>query len=181
MSVPQHYGIEQRCRTRLKEILSKLNLTGVTTIAELCHAVGEARQRAIYLIAVPLPPGLTGMWIPMTDLDIIAYADQAPPIVRSQTIAHELAHLLAGHHVHDEGETSPHLLALFTHLAPERIQQFLAGSLGRTGYDSEEEYEAEFLGSLIEQVFVGLPSQTDRDASGASVRLMRWTNALRGS
>ena len=181
MSASDHYDIEQRCRTRLQDILSSVNLTGVTTIVALCHAVGDFRHRAIHLIALPLPPGLTGMWIPTADLDIIAYADHAPTIVRNQSIAHELAHLLAGHQTQEHGEASPQLLTLFTHVAPGRVQQFLEGSFGRTGYDSEEEYEAEFLGSLIEQAMVGLQSQYEGDVSGARARFMRWTRTLRGS
>jgi len=162
-------------------MLAQIDLTGVVTMDLLCQAIAHWRQRPIRLLPLPMPPGLTGMWMPEDTEDLIAYDRYAPPLLAEQAIAHELGHLLSGHQAHGH-VLSPTLLALFAHLAPERVQHALRHALGRMTYESDDEFVAEYFGSLVEQLLETLRIDADGVSEAdhaARARLMWWTRSLR--
>lgn len=134
-------ALTARCQARLDE----LDLPRPFDVRTLCADLGRRRGRLVELVEMTLPPGApSGLWLSTGERDYIVYEHATSPLHREHIILHELSHMLCGH-------TSPSALGeervsrLFPRLDPGMIRRVL----GRAGYSSEEEQEAEMLASMI--------------------------------
>lgn len=162
--------IEERARARLEELRQHLEMSQIASMRDIAQAVAIWRQRPIMVEAVVLPPGITGFWFADEQQDTLYYAANASAPLAEQALSHELAHVLCGHEA--QGHQLPAtLLTLLQHLTPERIQQVLQRSLGRTIYEAEAEYEAEYLASLLELMVAQL--RQEREGMSEAERAMQ--------
>jgi hypothetical protein len=123
----------------------------------LCDQVAARRGRPIKLIPMSGLTGVCGLWIATDATDLIFHESSTTPPHREHIILHELAHVLCDHYP--------------ASLAPaERAAMLLPGLdpvlvhrvLGRAGYSTAEEREAELLASLIRQRGAPGPTLTGR-------------------
>jgi hypothetical protein len=110
----------------------------------LLDALSHERGRRIHL----LPQRFTGrptsgLWLPTTAADYVVIDDPTTPSRRAAIICHEVAHILLGHS--PDITTSDLVAAALPNLSPELV----ARALARHAYATEDEAEAEELGTLI--------------------------------
>lgn len=97
------------------------------------------------LLGLALPAdGPRGLWISAAERDYLIYERNTSPLHQEHIILHELSHLLCGH-TGTATLTEEHARLLFPALDPGMVGRVL----GRTGYSTEEEQEAELLASMI--------------------------------
>ncbi|MFF3767045.1 hypothetical protein ACFYYR_23555 [Streptomyces sp. NPDC001922] len=87
-------------------------------------------------------PGPSGLWIATPKTDYIVHQRETSKAHQDHIVMHEIGHIIGGHH-NSEGAGS--LAALMPSLSPEVV----AGALGRTSYDEEQEREAEMTATII--------------------------------
>jgi hypothetical protein len=109
--------------------------------SELCAAVAARRGRPIRLVPMDGLTGVCGLWVATATTDLIFYERVTTPPHQEHIILHELSHVLCDH------QRAPDMAGLLPDLDPEMVHRVL----GRAGYTSEEEREAELLASLIRQ------------------------------
>jgi hypothetical protein len=107
-----------------------------------CDEVAARRGRPLQLHPVP---GLSaeapcGMWVGTDRADHVFYDPGTSPLHAEHIVLHELAHILSGHSGADAG-----LAHLFPDLDPATVRR----ALGRVGYTTAQEREAEMIASLI--------------------------------
>jgi hypothetical protein len=90
-------------------------------------------------------PGLSadapcGLWVGTDRADHVFYDPGTSPLHAEHIVLHELAHILSGH-----GAAGAGLARLFPDLDPATVREVL----GRAGYTSAQEREAEMMASLI--------------------------------
>lgn len=134
-------ALTARCRARLDE----LDLPRPFDVRALCADLGRRRGRPVELVEMTLPPGApSGLWLSTGERDYIVYEHATSPLHQEHIILHELSHVLCGHtSVSTLGQERAS--GLFPQLDPGMIRRVL----GRAGYPSEEELEAEMLASMI--------------------------------
>lgn len=119
----------------------------------LAANLGAARGRPIVIFPWPFPPGRdspSGLWIPTALTDAIFYAATAILKRRDFAIAHEVGHIVLKHTPRLEEAPDELLEALFPSLPPGMARRVLMRA--RTGYDTDEEADAEDFGTrLIER------------------------------
>ncbi|MGK5627227.1 ImmA/IrrE family metallo-endopeptidase [Streptomyces sp. URMC 123] len=114
-------------------------------MTDLCEHLSRSRDRPIVLVPMPVRHASPcGLWVACETADIILYEPDTSPSHQEHIIAHELAHILCGHHGEgrmDDAGTR----ALFPDLDPQLVRDML----GRTAYTDPQEREAEMIASLI--------------------------------
>lgn len=108
----------------------------------LCDQVAERRGRPIKLIPTADITGVCGLWIATDTTDLICYESDTTRPHQDHIILHELSHVLCEHY--------PVSLPP-TELLPDLDPAMVRTVLGRAGYTTDEEREAETLASLIRQ------------------------------
>jgi hypothetical protein len=140
-----------RARARLQELCEQ-RLRGIAVpqpfgLDEFAAEVAAARGRPLRVLPLPeLDDGdvITGAWV-STDTDDWVLTDaSASPWHRDLIGLHEIAHLLCGHCADAQW-----LQDFAASLLPDLSDVTIRHMLGRHGYTTAEELEAEFLGSLI--------------------------------
>ena len=131
-------GLRRRCEERLRGI----RIPSPFDLDTFCTEVETRRGRP--LIRRPVP-GLSaaapcGLWIGTTEADHVFYDPGTSPLHAEHIVLHELAHILSGHSGADGA-----LAQLFPDLDPATVSRVL----GRVGYSTEQEREAEMMASLI--------------------------------
>lgn len=91
-----------------------------------------------------LPSGVCGLWIALTDHDVVVYPDAVPVNHRDHIVMHEVGHMLAGHR-----SGSDHGRGALSSLTPDLDPTMVRMVLGRSVYDDVQEREAELIASLI--------------------------------
>jgi hypothetical protein len=86
-----------------------------------------------------LPAGACGLWIELSDRDVVGFPAGTSRTHRDHIVLHEVGHMLAGHH---GGLTAASLL-------PDLDPAMVRSVLGRTVYSDVQEQEAELIASLI--------------------------------
>lgn len=134
-------ALTARCRARLAE----LDLPRPFDVRTLCEDLGRRRGRPVELVEMTLPVDApSGLWLSTGQRDYIVYEQATSPLHQEHIILHELSHMLCGHtRASTLGEE--HASRLFPRLDPGLVRR----ALGRAGYLSEEEQEAEMLASMI--------------------------------
>ncbi|UPZ26394.1 regulator component [Streptomyces sp. LRE541] len=135
-------ALRQRCAVVLRE----LGLPAAFDLGALCAALSRSRGRPLHLLAIPDLHDVCGLWIATDSADIIAFEKHTSAPHQDHIVLHEIGHVLCDHFppTLDAAEQAQFLLP---RLDPSLIRRVL----GRTGYSSVEEREAEYLGSLLGQ------------------------------
>ncbi|GAA1909687.1 ImmA/IrrE family metallo-endopeptidase [Streptantibioticus ferralitis] len=135
----------RRLRGACEALLDSLSVPGTCDISELCAHLGARRGRPIRLLPVELQSSqLYGLWIATDVADLIVYEAHTSKPHQEHIIAHELSHMLCGHHSGgkiDDGTAEQ----LFPDISPDVVR----GMLQRSGYSDHDEQEAETMASLI--------------------------------
>jgi len=130
---------------RFAAIVEELDIPGPFDLGQFLAQVKLRRQRMIFLHPFTSGPGVPcGMWIGTAEADHIFHEAGTSPWHKTHIVTHEIAHMLLGHHC---GTQVPQYLVSL--LAPDVDPALVRLVLGRTGYTTVEEQEAETLASLI--------------------------------
>ena len=152
MNVLRRRRLRRRCLARLRD----LPLPVPFDVHELCARVAARRGRPIRLLPVAGLTGVCGLWIATDTTDLICYERDTTRPHQDHIILHELSHVLCDHHPLSVPGGGGHATALFPDLDPAMVRAVL----GRAGYSSDEEREAETLASLIRQRATTRPDGT---------------------
>lgn len=145
-------GTSDRCL----HFVTGLELPAVRSVRDLVPYAEERIGHPIRLQPAEVGEAVPcGMWISTATVSYLFYDPETSPAHQDHIIAHELAHALMGH----RGSTvlpTPDGGGLLSLLDPEFIQAVLGGSseitaLGRTDYTETDEFDAEMVGSLLQQ------------------------------
>ncbi|PRY45156.1 hypothetical protein [Umezawaea tangerina] len=147
----------RRLRERCAAVLRDLPLPVPFDAHALCEQVAARRGRPMRLIPMPGLTGVCGMWVATTTADLVFYERETTLPHREHIILHELSHVLCDHY-----PVSTSLAEQARLLLPGLDPEVVSRVLGRAGYSSAEEREAETLASLIRQREVPAGSLTDR-------------------
>ena len=146
-------------RARCERRLADLEIQRPFDLATFCARLSERRGRRIVLLPTELPADSpSGLWIKGERHDYVVYERATTPLHQTHIALHEIGHLLCEHTspVHDAGVQVDRL---FPSLDPALVRR----ALGRAGYSTDEESEAELLASLIlrrARLAVGPPPAT---------------------
>lgn len=131
-------------KARHGAIVRDLDIPSPFSIREFAARLERQRNRPIRLRPFSFTPGgPCGLWIGTAEADYVYYEQGTTPFHRSVIALHELAHMLLGHY----GLSAWQSLA--RRVAPDVSPALVSLMLGRSGYSSPEEREAETLASLI--------------------------------
>jgi hypothetical protein len=127
-------------RARCEARLAGLHIPDPFDLTAFCAHLADRRGRPIVLHPMELAAASpSGLWIRGEHRDYIVYEIATTPLHQTHIALHEIGHLLCGH------ESVENLDRLFPTLDPRLVRR----ALGRAGYSSTEEFEAELLASLI--------------------------------
>jgi hypothetical protein len=138
--------MRRRFRKRCADLLRTLPMPVPFDVRRLCELLADQRGRPIRLVAMPGLTGVCGLWAATDTTDMIFYERDTTPPHQEHIILHELGHVLCDHR-----RTSSSLGSQVEELLPSLDPEMVHRVLGRAGYSSEEEREAELLASLIRQ------------------------------
>ncbi|WP_333775799.1 toxin-antitoxin system, toxin component [Streptomyces sp. IBSBF 3136] len=120
----------------------------------LCGAMSHRRGRPVHFRTAVFPPGTaSGLWLDMTDRDLVVVEERTAPDHQLVILGHELWHMQAdhrGHHVTGVGAgagVATRLLGDDTDQAA--LQATVLRVAARTRFDQAEEREAETFGLLL--------------------------------
>jgi len=136
----------RRLRRRCAALVRDLPMPVPFDARTLCEQVAAQRGRPIRLMPMEGLSGVCGVWVATATSDLIFYEQVTTPPHQEHIILHELGHLLCDHHRSPDALGLP-VEQLLPSLDPELVQRVL----GRAGYTSEEEREAELLASMIRE------------------------------
>jgi hypothetical protein len=130
-------SLRRRCERRLRGV----RIPQPFDLDAFCLEVETRRGRR--LLRRPVP-GLSshapcGLWIGTPRADHVFYDAGTSPLHAEHIVLHELAHILSGH------QLDVSLAGLFPDLDPAMVTR----ALGRVGYTTVQEREAEMMASLI--------------------------------
>jgi hypothetical protein len=132
------WRLRRRCLARVRE----LSLPVPFDVRALCHEVAARRGRPLRLVPMTGLTDVCGLWISTDAMDLICYESDTTRPHQEHIILHELSHVLCEHY--------PVELPTRT-LLPDLDPAMVRTVLGRAGYSTDEEREAETLASLIRQ------------------------------
>ncbi len=164
-------GAQQR---QLRDNLASLDrlLPNPWSIDRFVANLAAARGRPIELQAWDFPNGTdqpSGVWIPSAQADYVFYQRSAKHTARDVIIGHELGHLVLDHTPSLGNAPAGLLEALVPSLSAERARRFLS----RTGYEADQEAQAEEFGTRLVRLGLTQPRPCGPDELG------RLTQALR--
>jgi hypothetical protein len=137
------FAVDSR-KARHAAIIRDLDIPSPFDLTEFAARLERQRNRPIRLRPVSFAAGAPcGLWIGTADADYVFYEQGTTPFHRSFIALHELAHMLLGH------RGLPAWQGLARRVAPDISPALVRLMLGRSGYSSPEEREAETLASFI--------------------------------
>lgn len=131
---------------RLRKLLRGLDIPVPFDVRVFAGAIAAQRGRPIHLMPVSGLTGVCGLWIATDTADIIFHERQTTLFHQEHIVLHELSHVLCDHYPASASLTEQAEL-LLPGLDPGLVRRVL----GRAGYSTEEEREAELFASLIRQ------------------------------
>jgi hypothetical protein len=144
-------GIGKEMRRLCSELVAGIDLPAPAEPAALytalCAGMSRHRGRPVRYRTAVFPPGTaSGLWLDMTDQDLIVIEENTAPDHQLVILGHELWHMNAGHCTHhvDGAAVAARLLTDEADLA-ETVLKVVA----RTRFDQREENEAESFGLLL--------------------------------
>jgi hypothetical protein len=136
----------RRVRRRCDAVLRQLSLPTPFDVRALCEGLAAQRGRPIRLLPLAGLTGVCGLWIATDTTDFIAYEQHTTPPHQDHIVLHEIGHMLCEHYPATVTPAEQARL-LLPSLDPAMVRRVL----GRTGYTSVEEQEAEIFASLVGQ------------------------------
>ena len=131
-------------KARHAAIIRDLDIPSPFDLTEFAARLERQRNRPIRLRPVSFAAGAPcGLWIGTAEADYVFYEQGTTPFHRNFIALHELAHMLLGH------RGLPAWQRLARRVAPDISPALVRLMLGRSGYSSPEEREAETLASSI--------------------------------
>ncbi|MFG2126513.1 toxin-antitoxin system, toxin component [Streptomyces sp. NPDC048751] len=115
--------------------------------AALCAAMSRRRGRPVHFRTAVFPPGTaSGLWVDMTDQDLVVVEERTAPDHQLVILGHELWHMKAGHCGHhvEGARVAARLLQDGADLGPTVLKV-----AARTHFDLADEQEAESFGLLL--------------------------------
>lgn len=158
---------DSTARPALADLVSGLEIPQPFDIQTFCRLLAEHRGRPLHLHSAP---GIStsetpcGVWIATDRADHILHEEATSPLHRDHIVLHEVSHMLLGHSSLLDGGTAG---ALFTEVDLTAVTAIL----GRTGYGTEDERDAELLAGLIAHRAGLLDNTTKPMPSGVLQRL----------
>jgi hypothetical protein len=140
--IPSGWRLRRRCARALRGLCVPTPFD----VREFCSALAARRGRPIHLLPLPGLTEVCGLWVATGQLDLIAYERNTTRPHQDHIVLHEIGHMLCDH-----CPTSLTPVEQARLLLPSLDPAMVSRVLGRTGYGSTEEREAEFLASLIRQ------------------------------
>ncbi|MER6982526.1 toxin-antitoxin system, toxin component [Streptomyces carpinensis] len=133
------------------ELVAELTLPAPARPADLhtalCEAMSRRRGRPVRFRTAPFPPGTaSGLWLDMTDQDLVLVEERTAPDHQLVILGHELWHMQAGHRGdHVDG------VAVATRLLDGRadLRETVHAVATRSRFDLVEEEQAEGFGLLL--------------------------------
>lgn len=139
-------GDRRKLRRRCAALLRDLDLPGAFDVPALCAELGARRGRPIVRLPLPDLHDVCGLWIATDTTDLIAYEQHTSAPHQQHIVLHEIGHMLCDHF-----PTTVDPVEQARLLLPDLDPNMIRRVLGRTGYSSVEEQEAEVLASLLGQ------------------------------
>ncbi|MFF9768071.1 toxin-antitoxin system, toxin component [Streptomyces sp. NPDC053086] len=147
-------GIGRDMRRLCNALVGGLTLPVPAPPDELCRALCEAmsrrRGRPVHLRTAAFPPGTaSGLWLDLTDRDIVVVEERTTPDHQLVILGHELWHMHADHcglHMNGVGAATRLLPDVTDEAALRATVQRVAA---RTGFGLAEERDAEAFGLLL--------------------------------
>jgi len=105
------------------------------------------RQRGRTILLFPFtagPEGPCGVWISTAETDYVYHERETTSLHKAHIVLHEIGHMILGHQC-----STPAVDDLARILAPDVGPELIRLVLGRSGYTSEDEREAETFASLV--------------------------------
>jgi hypothetical protein len=132
-------SLRRRCERRLRGV----RIPQPFDLDAFCREIEDRRGRRLLRRAVP---GLSshapcGIWIGTPEADHVFFDPGTSPLHAEHIVLHELAHILSGHNLDGDGS----LASLFPDLDPATVTRIL----GRVGYTTVQEREAEMMAALL--------------------------------
>jgi hypothetical protein len=140
--IPSGWRLRRRCASALRG----LRMPVPFDVHEFCSALAARRGRPIRLLPLPGLTEVCGLWVATAGFDLIAYERNTTRPHQDHIVLHEIGHMLCDHY-----PTSLTPAEQVRLLLPSLDPAMVSRVLGRAGYGSTEEREAEFLASLIRQ------------------------------
>jgi hypothetical protein len=132
-------------RAGCSRVIREIGIPVPFDLDEFCRRLERNRRRPIRLVAVPaMPEHVSGLWIGTRDGDYVCHPQSVTPLYRAHIVLHEVAHMLLGHGSDGEGRRCTTDL-----LVPKLSSRLVRLVLGRTGYNTAEEHDAEVMASLL--------------------------------
>ncbi|WP_346096446.1 hypothetical protein [Streptomyces olivaceiscleroticus] len=165
---------------RNREFVAELDLPPVDSVLDLVPFMEDRFGRSIRLMPFTPDPSdpdaldssaPCGMWLATGTTDYVFYDTGISRAHAEVIVGHEFAHMLRRHRGKSPVDTG-NLGGLITGIDPGIVQLVL----GRTRYNEPEEFEAEMLGSLLQEhvsVSRAAASRTSRDADPIARTLLR--------
>lgn len=151
MSRGQRVGIGRDMRRLCGELVTSLTLpvpaspTGLHTA--LCEAMSRRRGRPLHFRTAVFPPGTaSGLWLDMTDRDLVVVEERTAPDHQLVILGHELWHMRAGHRGHhvDGARVAARLLD-----DDIDLRATVRTVAARSHFEQADEQEAESFGLLL--------------------------------
>ncbi|GIE89910.1 hypothetical protein [Actinoplanes regularis] len=136
--------LRQRCDRQIRSLVEAGDLPDPFTLDEFLAKLEARRGRRIVLRPSDYIPGRAcGMWLQLTDVDIIVYARTAP-LHEEHIVLHEVGHMLCRHRG-EIGQGDDVMRMLMPDLDPAMVRSLL----NRGSYSDVEEQEAELFATLL--------------------------------
>ncbi|MFI2640560.1 toxin-antitoxin system, toxin component [Streptomyces sp. NPDC018610] len=116
-------------------------------LAGLCEAMSRRRGRPVRFRTAAFPPGTaSGLWLDMSDQDLLLVEERTAPDHQLVILGHELWHMQAGHHSHHVEGAS-----VAARLLDEGadLRATVRKVAARSRFDLAQEEEAESFGLLL--------------------------------
>ncbi|ALO97487.1 hypothetical protein SHL15_6455 [Streptomyces hygroscopicus subsp. limoneus] len=147
-------GIGRDMRRLCNELVGGLTLSVPAPPDELyralCGAMSHRRGRPVHFRTAAFPPGTaSGLWLDLTDRDVVVVEERTAPEHQLVILGHELWHMQADHcELHMDGVgTATRLLS--DHTDQEALQAAVQRVAARSRFDVAEERDAETFGLLL--------------------------------
>ncbi|MHC3471450.1 toxin-antitoxin system, toxin component [Streptomyces sp. 7R007] len=139
------------------ELVGELTLAAparpVELYGALCDGMSRRRGRPVHFRTAAFPTGTaSGLWLDMTDQDLVVIEERTAPDHQLVILGHELWHMQAGHRGHhvEGAEVAARLLGAESDEAGEAALRAAVRTVAaRSRFDLADEKEAETFGLLL--------------------------------
>jgi hypothetical protein len=144
-------GIGKDMRRLCQELVGELTLPAPARPDELygalCAAMSRRRGRPVHFRTAAFPAGTaSGLWLDMTDQDLVVIEERTAPDHQLVILGHELWHMTAGHRGHhvEGARVAARLLS-----DDADLRAAVRAVAARSRFDLADEQEAESFGLLL--------------------------------